>query len=48
VEVDALTETFSALYQQKKLDPPEIAYCGLGSVKSNIGHSGAAAGMASH
>ncbi len=47
VEVDALKKTFSALYQQKKLDSPEIAHCGLGSVKSNIGHSGAAAGMAS-
>lgn len=47
VEVDALKETFSTLYQQKNIAFPAVAHCGLGSVKSNVGHSGAAAGMAS-
>jgi len=46
-EIDALKEAFSVLYQQKKSDSSDVAQCGLGSVKSNIGHSGAAAGMAS-
>jgi acyl transferase domain-containing protein/acyl carrier protein len=40
IEVAALTKAFSANTKKKQ-------YCGLGSVKSNIGHTDAAAGVAS-
>ncbi|HHI92452.1 MAG TPA: alpha/beta fold hydrolase [Gammaproteobacteria bacterium] len=46
VEITALKEAFSTLYQQKNLDASEVAHCGIGSVKSNIGHAEAASGMA--
>lgn len=39
IEFDALTTTFRRFTQKKN-------YCGLGSVKTNIGHLGAAAGIA--
>ena len=39
IEVEGLSQAFSA-------DTPERGFCGLGSVKSNIGHLEAAAGIA--
>ncbi|MEU2062602.1 beta-ketoacyl synthase N-terminal-like domain-containing protein [Streptomyces sp. NPDC013455] len=40
VEVQALTEAF-------RMSTAEVGYCALGGVKSNLGHTGAAAGVAS-
>lgn len=40
IEIEALTNTFSSFTNQRN-------YCALGSVKANIGHSMAAAGVAS-
>ncbi len=40
IEVEALTEAFKVFTDKKQ-------YCGIGSVKTNIGHALAAAGMAS-
>lgn len=40
IEVEALTEAFKSYTDKKQ-------YCALGSVKTNIGHTSAAAGMAS-
>lgn len=40
IELDGLQETFSTFTQQKQ-------FCAIGSVKSNMGHAAAAAGMAS-
>ncbi|MFF3865677.1 SDR family NAD(P)-dependent oxidoreductase [Micromonospora sp. NPDC001898] len=39
IEVDALTQAYRA-------DTDEASYCALGSVKGNVGHLGAAAGVA--
>ncbi|MCW3465913.1 SDR family NAD(P)-dependent oxidoreductase [Chitinophaga nivalis] len=39
VEVEALTSAFNAFTKQR-------GYCGIGSVKSNLGHTSAAAGVA--
>jgi acyl transferase domain-containing protein/thioesterase domain-containing protein/acyl carrier protein len=39
IEVTALTEAF-------RYSAPRAGYCGLGSVKGNLGHTGAAAGVA--
>ena len=46
VETEGLKMAFSQLYKDRGLSKPETAYCGLGSVKSNVGHLEAAAGIA--
>lgn len=45
IEVNGLKRAFSELYKRGG-QPPRKGYCGIGSVKSNIGHLEAAAGMA--
>ncbi|SFD21717.1 amino acid adenylation domain-containing protein [Chitinophaga sp. CF118] len=46
IETEALKLAFKELYKDHKLPQPESPYCALGSVKSNIGHLEAAAGIA--
>jgi acyl transferase domain-containing protein/ubiquinone/menaquinone biosynthesis C-methylase UbiE/acyl carrier protein len=47
IEVSGLTEAFRRLYQaQGKSWPAAKPHCGLGSVKSNVGHLEGAAGLA--
>ena len=42
IEVEALRQAFAS-----RAEPKRLQYCGIGSVKSNIGHTTAAAGVAS-
>lgn len=42
IEMEALRQAFAG-----RQDPARLRYCGIGSVKSNIGHTTAAAGVAS-
>lgn len=46
IEIDGLTAAFSALYEQTGGVTVREAHCGLGSVKTNIGHLELAAGVA--
>ena len=46
IEVNGLKQAFSKLEDTNKQRPSRLAYCGLGSVKTNIGHLEAAAGIA--
>lgn len=45
IEVNGLKKAFDALYKQNN-ENPKINYCGIGSVKSNIGHLEGASGIA--
>ncbi|MEM7125457.1 MAG: SDR family NAD(P)-dependent oxidoreductase [Chloroflexota bacterium] len=46
VEINGLKQAFARLYQQSSHTKPSQPHCGLGAVKSNVGHLESAAGMA--
>lgn len=46
IEIHGLKTAFAQRYQELGLPQPSEPYCGLGSVKSNIGHAETAAGVA--
>lgn len=46
VEIAGLKLAFEVLYKEKNLKRQEVSYCSVGSVKANIGHLEAAAGIA--
>ena len=46
IEIDGLRQAFQTLYQRNEQNLPAVPHCGLGSVKSNLGHLEVAAGIA--
>jgi len=46
IEINGLKKAFKDLYQQAGYDKAASAHCGIGSVKTNIGHLELAAGVA--
>lgn len=46
VEINALKSAFKELYHRRGIQATRERYCGLGAVKTNIGHLEAAAGIA--